>query len=129
MTKRHTPDGRKSKLVVVSENPVGPHQAARCCGVVQTSKTNSRGASITRAMTMERAISSALFSAATLFLPGLQRLHIVLEPVEALFPQAAVALQPVVDILEGFRLDAAWAPLRLPSAADESCLFQNFQML
>src|SRR5437764_171950 len=100
MTKRHTPPGRWSKALVVVEKPFGPHHCARCFGSVQTSHTSSRDASSTRVPTSAQGSwsRSRLFLSATLALPGLQLAQIVVEAVEALFPEPAVFLEPLVNI-------------------------------
>src|SRR2546423_14274473 len=100
MTKRHTPPGRKSKALVVVEKPLGPHHCARCLGSVHTDHTNSGGASSTRVTMIDRASRSRsrLLLALTLLLLGLQLLEVIVQAVEAFLPEAAIALQPVVDV-------------------------------
>src|SRR5215469_11779412 len=132
MTKRQTPPGRMSKLDVVVENPLGPHHCARCFGSVQASNTSVRGASMMRVVTMDRAASAISLSAPTfllLFFFGLQLPDIVLEAVEPLFPDFAIPLEPGIGLLERARLDAAWPPLRILAARDETGRLQHLQML
>src|SRR5580693_3891293 len=128
MTKRQTPPGRRSKLMVVWVKPFGPHQCAKCFGSVQAANTRSRGASNSRTPMIDRGSlsrSRLLFAAMfTLLLTqlgfrsfgfrifGLQRLQINIEAVEALVEEAPIAIEPVVDVLERPRLDPAGSPLR-----------------
>ncbi|MEZ5927008.1 MAG: hypothetical protein R3C55_00780 [Parvularculaceae bacterium] len=63
---------------------------------------------------------------------GLRRLQfgeIVGEAVKAFFPEAAIAVEPVVDALQRFRFELARAPLRLAPAADEAGVFKDFEVL
>src|SRR5438128_1291895 len=131
MTKRHTPPGRKLYALVVVEKPSGPHHCARCSGLVHAVHTSSRGASSTRVAMIDRGSCSrsTLFLALTLLLLGLQYLQIILQPIEAFLPQPAVALEPVVDVLEGVRLDAAGPPLRLAASRDEAGTLQHLEVL
>ena len=84
-----------------------------------------------------RAGSTLLFLAATfrllrLFLPVALRLklaEVVVEAVEALLPELAVILEPLVDAAQRLRLDLARPPLRLPAAGDEARVLQHLQVL
>src|SRR5256885_11683163 len=131
MTKRHTPPGRKSYALVVVEKPSGPHHCARCLGSVHAVHTSSRGASSTRVAMIDRGscLRSRLFLALTLLLLGLQYLQIILQPIEAFLPQPAVALEPIVDLLDGVRLDAAGPPLRLAASRHEAGTLQHLEVL
>src|ERR1700680_3375535 len=123
MTKRQTPPGRMSKRDVVVVKPFGPHHCGRCSGLVHTEKTSSRGASNSRMPMIERgSLSRSRLFLAAMFLVlgvrwpcikwlGLQLLQIDVEAIEALVEEAAVMLQPIVDVLERPRLDPAWPPL------------------
>jgi hypothetical protein len=51
------------------------------------------------------------------------------ELVEALVPDAPVALDPVGDVLERGRFEAAGAPLGLSALSDKSCSLKDFEML
>src|ERR1044071_1013769 len=139
MTKRQTPPGRKSKECVVVEKPSGPHHCARCLGSVKAANTSSRGASNTRRPMIARGSvsKSMLFFAATLRLlgfclghaVGLQRLEVVVEPVEPLLPQPAVFLQPIVGLLERVDLDLAGTHLRVAAARDQTGALEHFEVL
>ena len=58
-----------------------------------------------------------------------QLAQVVVEAVEAGLPVAAVLLQPVGGVLEGFRPEAAGAPLLLAAAGDEAGAFQDLEVL
>src|SRR5689334_17245953 len=60
MTCSHTPPTRNSWRFVVLVKPRGPHQFTTCLGSVQACHTSSRGAWMTRDMTISR---SEVFSA------------------------------------------------------------------
>jgi hypothetical protein len=105
----------EAKEVVVK--PFGPHPCTRCFGLVHASKTSSRGASNTRVVRIVRACPvPRLFLASMLLLLGLKFREIIVQLVEAGVPEAAILFKPVVDVLEGGRLDPAWPPLRLAAA-------------
>src|SRR6185436_6545670 len=130
MTKRHTPPGRMSKALVVVVKPFGPHHCDRCLGSVHASNTSARGASSSRTamIAFGSRSRSMLFLAATLrllSLLGLQFLEVDLQPIEALFPEAAIAFQPVVNAAQCVRFDAAGPPLRLPAARDQTGSLQH----
>src|SRR6478736_5395684 len=55
-----------------------------------------------------------LRSRAGLLLLGLQRLEVGIKPVEALLPEAAVLLEPPVDLLQRLGFNPARTPLSLP---------------
>src|SRR6185437_5944484 len=137
MTKRQTPPGRKSKECVVVVKPSGPHHCARCFASVKAANTSSRGASNTRLPMIERGslARSMLFPAATFLLlrfglvraARLQRLEIIVEPVEPLLPQAAVFLQPVVGFFECGRLDLAGPHLGVAAARNQARTFEHLE--
>src|SRR5690349_24923397 len=119
MAKRHTPPTRKSKLWVVVVKPFGPHHCANRFASVKHKKTKSRGASNTRVPSIafgslsrsRLLLADIAFLLARLLFFGLQLAQVVVETVEPLFPEAAVALEPFVHALERLRLDLAGAPL------------------
>src|SRR5579883_2957618 len=136
MTKRQTPPGRKSKLDVVVVNPFGPHHCAKCRASVHTENTSSRGASNSRMPMMERGSLSrsrlflaAMFRILCLRGFGLELLQVGVQAIEALVEKAAVKSEPLVDLLEGARLDPAGPPLRLTAARDQAGTLQHFQVL
>src|SRR5580692_730202 len=131
MTKRQMPSGRKSKLDVVVVKPFGPHHCVKCSALVQAENTSSRGASYSRMPTITRGSRSRsrLLVAAMLFTLclrfGLQLFQIGIEAVEALLEEAAVVLEPVVDVLERLWLDPAGSELRFAAACDQAGTFQD----
>src|SRR5580658_2376022 len=113
------PPWRKSKLMVVVENPTGPHHCARCLGSVHAEKTNWRGASNSRVPMIDRASlsRSRLLFTLMLYFPGLriaglQLFQIIVETIETAFEEAAIALEPIIQLFEGARLNPARPPLR-----------------
>src|SRR5262245_62372022 len=105
MTKFHSPPTRKSKDRVAVVKPSGPHHRDRCRTRENASNTNSRGAPITREITISRsavgcAASPPLLDVAILWslLPCLlQLLRVLGQPVEALAPEPLEAAHPLVD--------------------------------
>src|SRR6266571_4682361 len=136
MTKRQTPPGRMSNALVVVVKPFGPHHCARCLGSVQAEKTSSRGASNSRVPMIERGSRSrsrllvaGMFSIFPLrssivallgALFGLQLLQVSVQPIEALVEKAAVVREPVVDVFERARLNAARPPLRFAAPRNQA---------
>src|SRR5437660_9146927 len=59
---------------------------------------------------------------------GLQRLEVVIEAVKAFLPEAAVAIEPVVDAFEGRGLDPTGPPLRRATARDQAGPLQHLEM-
>src|SRR4051794_21568602 len=117
-------------MVVVK--PVGPHQWTTCFGSVQASHTRSRGALTTRLMTISRsavAVSGLIFLSAILLLLFLNFTQVILETVEALFPELTVIFDPLRDVFERLGLQAARAPLRVAAAGNESGALQHLQVL
>src|SRR4051812_13022439 len=113
MTNRQTPPGLTSILNVVVVNPLGPHQLARCLGSVHSLKTRSRGASKMRVAVMSRSPTIGDASLMRMILPfavglvgflllllALKLFEVFVESIETLFPEPAVMLDPVGDILE-----------------------------
>src|ERR1700722_16772468 len=60
------PPGRKSSSQRGLSNPRGPHQRARCTGLVHASKTSARGALKTRVMTISLSVAFG-FAGETVF--------------------------------------------------------------
>src|SRR6185437_10426792 len=131
MTKRQVPPGRNSNLCVVVVKPSGPHHCARCLASVKAANTISRGALNTRLPMIERgSVSrSMLFLAPIFLLLRFQDFEIVVETIEALLPQAAIAFEPIVNAFQRSRFKLARTPLRFAAACDEACVLQYLQML
>ena len=52
----------------------------------------------------------------------------LIEPVEALFPEAAIRFEPVGDILQGGAIELAGAPLGVPAAGDQAGSLQHLEV-
>src|SRR5262249_58021220 len=97
--------GRNSKDGVVVVKPSGPHHPDRCRTRVNASNTSSRGAPITREITISRSAVACAGSPPLLIvaivwslLPCLlQLLHVLVQLVEALAPEPLEAAHPLVD--------------------------------
>src|SRR5580704_11488196 len=146
MTNRHTPPGRMSKLSVVVVKPFGPHHCARCLGSVKAAYTSSRGASNSRIPIIARGslLRSRLLFSATLRTPGfrapalgscclrflgLELLQVIVEAVETLVVEAAIMFEPVIDLFQRARLNAARPPLRFAAARDQAGALKHLEML
>src|SRR4051812_40905437 len=98
MMKDQIPPSRKSNECVVMVKPRGPYQWPRCSALVQALKTSSRGASKVRSRTISRADSGAtgLLCCAVIFsFLLLKFLKVLVESIEAFFPEAPVVIQPI----------------------------------
>src|SRR3990172_4961650 len=105
-----------------------------CSGWVQASKTRRRGASRTRVMTRSRstAFAEALvlsLLAAMLLLLHFQLSDIVVQTLEALFPEAAIALDPIRHLFERTRIEPAGPPLRVAAPRDEARVLEDLEVL
>src|SRR5215472_17732102 len=96
------PPGRISIPAEIVVKPRGPHQRTRCSDSVHILKTSRRGASKTRVMTSSRSAAAVAASAvaAIVVLSVLQLGEILVEPVEAFVPEAAIMLEPLGGIFE-----------------------------
>src|SRR5436190_13280953 len=100
------PPGRASNSATALLTPFGPHHFCRCSGCVNTSKTRSRGASKTRSMTSSLGGTSTTLSLAAMsLLLLLQFLQVLVQSIESLLPDDAIALDPRVDLLERPRVE------------------------
>src|SRR6187200_3064935 len=119
-----------------------PHQRLTCTGFDIASKTRRRGASKSRVRTISRsegvvALKLSLFATLlTAMFPLLllrfllfQFLQIVVEPVEACFPDMPVAFGALGHLLEGTSLQPARPPLRLASARNQARAFEHAEVL
>src|SRR2546422_7761937 len=124
------PPGRPSNSAIRLPTIFGPHHFCRCSGCVNTSKTRSRGASKTRSMTSSLiGISTTLSLAAKSPLLHAQFLQVLVETIEPLLPDDAIALDPVVDLFERARLERRRPPLRLLTARHEARTFEHLEEL
>ena len=64
-----------------------------------------------------------------LVLLRLEFAQVVVQTIEALLPEPAIAIEPVVDVLEGGGLDPAGPPLRRAAARDQAGPLQHLEML
>src|SRR5262249_60394886 len=69
------------------------------------------------------------FSSLAFFPLCLKRSEVVAEPIEPLFPEPAIFLEPIIGLLECPYVDATGAHLRIARARNEACPLQHFQML
>src|SRR6266481_6326879 len=93
ITMRKSPPGRESISHDVILKPLGPAQHAIRSGSAQALNTRSRGALKTRVMSNSRSrdsLAAALLLTAISLLLGLQLAQIVLQPIEAFLPEAAI---------------------------------------
>src|SRR6476619_612327 len=104
MMKTHSPPTRNSNARVLVLNPSGPHHRDRCRTSVNASNTSSRGALMTREITIsrsavpDRAGASVLSLPSSLVLPRLlEVLHVGVQPVEALVPEPLETAGPLVN--------------------------------
>src|ERR1700690_1791266 len=134
MWMRMAPPGRASTSQTGIVKRCGPHHFARCFGSVHALNTSSRGASKTRVISISRSakFAAALFPAllAAMFpLLLFQRLKIVIQTIEALIPEAPVAIDPVGDLFERHGPKAAGPSLRLTAARNQPGAFEHFEVL
>src|SRR5438270_7460358 len=121
-----------SQEIVVK--PRGPHHCAACFASVQAANTTSRGASNVRVIVSPRCPASlaALSLARILVPPWPLRLdpgEIVVQAVEALFPEPPVIFDPIGGAPERRRVEPAGSPLRCAAARNEPGARQPLQML
>src|SRR5215471_16985163 len=103
-------------------NPLGPHHCATCFGSVHTLNTTSRGASKTRERTRSGAfLFAALLApasgAAMVSLLFLDLSQVIVQSIEALHPEPAVALGPFRHVLQTSRVELTRPPLRFAPAS------------
>src|SRR5260370_28506421 len=106
------PPGRRSTVQVGTVYGFGAHQRLRCSGWVKTSNISVCGAANSRSTMNSRSSvrelrecasnMRILVSVAGSLLSGLQFQEIIVQSVEAFFPEAAERLQPGLQLLEWF---------------------------
>src|ERR1700742_2240839 len=101
MQQRSFPPTRKSILQTGAVKPFGPHHCMMYFGSVHAFQTNSRGASKTRVIVIRSVSLTVLFVISYLFFFHL--LHNLVQLVETLFPEPAIAKRPIAD-----RLNRLW---------------------
>src|SRR6266571_817677 len=107
-----------------------------CSHEACASNTRSRGASKTRVMTISRSDGVVtviwllpLAPIALLLSSSLDLLQVLVQPVVALLPEAAVRLGPLGYLLQRPRFEPGRPPLTLPSPRDQTRPLQHLQML
>src|SRR5437773_6206216 len=124
------PPGRASNSAIGFPTIFGPHHFWMCSGCVNTSNTRSRGASKTRSTTSSFVGTSTTLSLAAMsLLLHLQFLQVLVQTIEPLLPDDAIALDPLVDLFERARLERRRPPLRLLAARHKSCAFEHLEVL
>src|SRR6266850_5888283 len=124
------PPGRASNSAIGLPTIFGPHHFWMCSAFVNTSKTRSRGASKTRSTTSSLiGISTTLSLGAMSSLLLLQFLDVVVQSIESLLPDDAIALDPRVDLLEWAGLERRRPPLRLLATRHEARALEHLQVL
>src|SRR5438132_444027 len=117
---------------------LGPHQFDMCSHELCASNTRSRGALNDRVnaislsfgvVTVSAPLPLPLAPIPLLLSSGLELVQVLLEPVVALFPEPAVFLYPVGDLLERPRLEPGGAPLCLPAPGDQPGPFEHPEVL
>src|SRR5215203_439425 len=137
ITKSHSPPTRNSKDRVVVVKPSGPHHRDRCRTRVNASNTSSRGAPITREITISLSAVACAGSPPLLIvaivwslLPCLlQLLHVLVQPVEALAPEPLEAAHPLVDRPQPAGVQAVEPLLARPADPHEPDLAEDPQVL
>src|SRR6266568_835411 len=128
MMKRHTPPGCTSISWIVFVKPFGPHQWTTCRGSVHIRQTSSRGASKTRvaAISFCAAFATAMFLLLFFFL---QLVQVLVQAIEAFFPEFFVVVDPAGGLFQRRRIEMAGAPLRVAAAGDQASALEDFEVL
>src|SRR5712691_6401489 len=106
-----------------------------CSHEMCASNTRSRGASKIRVVTISRSdgvvtVSWLLFPPIALLLSSsLELVQVLVQPVVALLPELAVALDPLVGLLQRPGLEPGGPPLPLPPPRDQPRPLQHLQVL
>src|SRR5205823_9699837 len=106
-----------------------------CSHEVCASNTRSRGASKVRVITISRSdgvvtVSSLPLPPIALLLPSsLELVQVLVQPVVALLPEAAVRRGPLGDLPQRARLEPRRPPLPLPSSRDQPGPLEHLQVL
>src|SRR5712691_1194195 len=144
MTIRSSPPGRTSISHTGLVKPIGPHHFATCCGSVHIRNTSSRGASSTRVRMSSRSVAATSLWSIGLFpsvigwnVTGVRAacfrrsdfFEVLVEAVEVRFPEIAIVLHPVGNLLQRRRLQSARPPLRSAAAGDEAGALEHLQVL
>src|SRR5438132_410860 len=136
MTKSHSPPTRNSNDFVVVVNPSGPHHRDRCRTSVNASNTTSRGALMTREITISRSAVADCAGAPRpvaliklILLPCLlEVLHVLVQPVEALVPEPLEPAGPLVNRSQPAGVKAVQALLACLAVPHQSDLPEHPQV-
>src|SRR6476619_2587084 len=109
-TYRHEPPGRRSISHTGTDQPRGPNQCGTCAGLVNASNTSCRGASNSRVISISRSdgvvkVVSPIVLVVIVVLLRLQTVQVLVQPLVALVPEAAVALRPLRHLTQRRRLE------------------------
>src|SRR5919112_249297 len=126
MQRRKVPPGRRSMSQYGIVKPSGPHQRLTRSGSVHARNTSSRGTSKSRVTTSSSGRGSP--PVATLPLPP-YLLQVVVQTIEAFFPETTVTLHPVGGLLQRPRLEPARPRLRHATARDQTGPLEHLQVL
>src|SRR2546421_11740892 len=106
-----------------------------CSHEVCASNTRSRGASMSRVITISRSVGVAtvrvlpLAAIVLLLSPSLELLQVLVEPVVALLPEPAVPLDPLGGLLQRAGLELGRPELPIAAPGDESGPLEDLQVL
>src|SRR5512138_2328868 len=121
---------------VVVRNPSGPHQLLTCALFVNASNTSSRGAANVRRRMISRSpprtSNAGPPRTSLLFIfpsPLLQSLKVIVQPLEAPRPEAAILLDPVGDFAQSFRTQLHGSPLLVAAPLDQASPLEHLQVL
>src|SRR5580658_9245509 len=123
------PPGRTFISMFWVVKPTGPHHWTTCFGSVHILKTSFGGASKSRVKSSSRSegmVSVTLFFSGISFLRCLDFLEVIVEAIEALLPELAIALEPMGGLLERLGLEPAGPPLGVAAAGDQTGMLQDF---
>src|SRR6266536_3583033 len=97
-----------------------------CVGSDQTFQTSSRGASKTRDATISRAAVSV--ATGMFLLLAFQCSQIFIQAIETVFPETAIVVDPIGDLLERRGIEVTRTPLCVTAPRDQTGMLENFQM-
>src|SRR5256712_485323 len=142
---RMAPPGRTSSSQTGAVKSFGGNHCAICFGSVHALNTRSRGASNTRVVTSSRSLagsdilaSGVVATSLLLRVFGLSRVgaglllklaEVAVEAVEALLPEAPIALDPVGDLPQALGLEPAGPPLRVAAPGDQAGGLEHLEAL
>src|SRR2546423_267049 len=117
MDTRRVPPTRTSMFATGMVAPLGPYQAAKCCGSVHICQMRPTGASKLRSITT--ASCEPLLSVIVSRPSFLELFEVVVHAVEARLPDGPVLLGPARDLLEWCGVEGTRPVLGLLTAFDQ----------